>query len=822
MWRNMLLIGCLLLLAVPVTSSAYSVPQVPVNGDGQASQTLAIPGLDGEVTIRIDEMGVPHIYATTTHDLLMAQGFVHARDRWWQMAWFRAQGVGRLSEIAGSSLVETDTYLRTVGLARHAQNDLDHMPDDILSLLQAYADGVNAWLAGKEPGDLAMEYDIANQLRAGFGADPVTAVEPWTPLNSVTWLHVMALGLNGNMDEELLRMELAREVGEEALPVFIPGYDYAGMPLILSPGRSPNEPAARHVDPALSPATLPGLENLALLRDAGLGSNNWVVNGSRTASGQPLLANDPHLPIQMPSIWYEIGLHCVAITEACPYDVSGYSFASTPFVIVGHNRDIGWGVTNVGTDVQDLYLLDINPDNPLQYRYEGEWRDMDVITETITPWDAEPVEVEIRLTHFGPVVRDLEDGRAVALRWAAADTNRNFQAFVLLNKARNWEEFQEALSYFDVPAQNFVYADRDGNIGYVASGRIPIRAEGHDGSLPVDGTTAAFEWRGYVDPRENPRLFNPEVGYIVTANNAVVAPDEYPHTITVDWAYGYRAARIEALLQAQDVHTADTFAALQFDNYNMAAALVVPFLSGIDFTDDRLNEAATWLAGWDFQNDAGSPQAALFNVFWDRFMPLVFDEVPFFEESFNIRRLSLILDDPASSVWINGESGESDPAALAEAALADALEFMETEYGTDWPAWRWGDLHVAHFKAAPLGQLPEGIDPQLDQFLPILKAIFNRETPVSGGPAIVNATGWRVGKGDFTVSSVPSMRMILDFIDWDQSRFVHTTGQSGDPQSTHYADMIDLWATGQYHAHYFSAAAVEAHTVETLLLVPGE
>ncbi|MEP0764590.1 MAG: penicillin acylase family protein [Chloroflexota bacterium] len=811
-------LAVLLVLAMIVTGTAGA----PARAQQEAT-AFTLPGLDGDVTIHWDALGVPHIYATTSHDLVMAQGYVHAADRWWQMEWFRAQGSGRLSEIGGSPLVETDSYLRTLGLARNAQNDLDHLPDDVLGLLQAYADGVNAWLAGKAPGDAAIEYTVANQLREGLGAPPVTAIEPWTPLNSATWLQVMALGLGANMDAELLRLRLINEFGEDALATLAPSYDYAHQPLILEPGWTPAPVTAHQAEPLPALATLPGLETVAALRDVGLGSNNWVVSGARTASGLPLLANDPHLPILMPSIWYEVGLHCVEISDACPFDVSGFSFAGVPFIVIGHNRDIAWGVTNVGTDVQDLYLLELNPANPRQYRYEGEWLDMEVITETIRPFDADPVTLEVELTRFGPVVTEVIGAdQPVALRWAAADPSRNFSALLTINAARNWDEFQQGVSLFDLAAQNFVYADVEGNIGYITSGRISLRAEGHDGSRPVPGTSAAYEWRGYVDPLDNPRLFNPAAGYIVTANNAVAAPEDFPFTIASEWSYGYRAARIETLLQAQDAHTLDSLATIQFDNYNSAAALTVPWLAALDLGDARLEEAVAWLGEWDLQNDADSPHAALFNAFWDRFVPLVFDEVPFWEESFTIYRLSLILDDPASPLWANAETGQSDPAALVAGALGEALDFMEGTYGADWMAWQWGDLHVARFQAAPIGQLPEGLDPRLDQALPVLRAVFNRETPASGGPEVINATGWRVGSGDFSLTSLPSMRMILDLSDWDNSRMVHTTGQSGSPQSEHYADMIPLWSSGQYHAHRFSAEAVRAHAVGTWLLTPRE
>ncbi len=813
-----------LLFVFPLIASLLLSP-LAVSAQTPAEKSFDVPGLDGEVTIRYDAWGVPNIYATTTHDLMVAQGFVHAADRWWQMEWFRHQGAGRLSEIAGSSLVDTDIYLRTLGLARNAQNDLDHASPDVLALLQAYADGVNTWLAGKKPVDAAIEYQFLNTLRRGSGAAEVTEIEPWTPLNSATWLQIMSLSLSGNAYNELIRAQLIEIAGEDSLAALAPGYDYDNYPLIMEPGWTMPEdfPAAPNTGPVATARVLPGLETLdAMAHDVGLGSNNWVVSGARTASGLPLLANDPHLSIMMPSIWYEIGLHCTTLNDACPYDVSGFSFAGAPFVIVGHNQHIGWGVTNVGTDVQDLYELEINPDNPLQYRFEGEWLDMDVIIETISPWDADPVEAEVHLTRFGPVVDEVfGTPDPVALRWAAAEPNRNFESLMLLDTARNWDEFQAAVADFDLAAQNFVYADTEGNIGYIMSGRVPNRVEGHDGALPVDGTTAAYDWQGFVDPMDNPRLFNPDAGMIVTANNAVLAPEDFPTVINLDWAYGYRAARISSLLQATPLHTPDTFAAIQFDNFNSGAAIVVPALAAADLGDARLNAAAAWLAEWDYQNDADSPQAALFNVFWDRFLPLVFDEVPVYEESFSMYRLSLMVGQPDHPVWANADQDTSDPGVLMAQALGDALDWMEANYGTDREAWRWGTLHVAHFLAAPLGQLPQGLSPALDQLLPLIFNLFNREIETSGGGEIINATGWDVGYGSFEVNHLPSMRMILDFSDFDQSRTVHTTGQSGNPSSLHYADQMSLWAVGESHPHAFSAAAVEAGTEALWTLSPA-
>ncbi|HML20698.1 MAG TPA: penicillin acylase family protein [Aggregatilinea sp.] len=813
-----------LLFVVPLLASLLLAP-LAASAQAPTGKTFDVSGLDGEVTIRYDDWGVPNIYATTPHDLIMAQGFVHAADRWWQMEWFRHQGEGRLSEIAGSSLLDTDRYLRTLGLARNAQNDLDHASPEVLDLLQAYADGVNAWLAGKKPVEAAIEYQFLNTLRRASGAPEVTEIEPWTPLNSATWLQIMSLSLSGNAYYELVRAQVIAASGQEGLSTLAPGYDYETYPLIMEPGWTmPDDfPAAPDTAPITTARVLPGLETLGTIaHDVGLGSNNWVVSGVRTESGMPLLANDPHLGIMMPSIWYEIGLHCTTLSDACPYDVSGFSFAGTPFVVVGHNARIGWGVTNVGTDVQDLYRLDINPDNPLQYRVDGEWLDMDVITETIAFWDADPVEIEIHLTRFGPVVDDVFGAPdPVALRWAAAEPNRNFESLMLLGKAANWDDFQAAVADFDLAAQNFVYADTDGNIGYIMSGRVPLRVEGHDGTVPVDGSTTANDWLGFVDPMDNPRLFNPDAGVIVTANNAVLAPEDFPTVINLDWAYGYRTARISALIEAIPLHTPETFAAIQFDNFNSGAAIVVPALAAADLGDARLNDAAAWLAGWDYQNAADSPQAALFNVFWDRFLPLVFDELPFYEDSFSMYRLSLMVDHPEHPIWANADLGTSDPAVLMAQAMGDALDWMEAHYGPDREAWRWGVLHVAPFQAVPLGQIPEGLDPALDQMLPLIFNLFNRETETSGGGEIINATGWDVGYGSFEVNHLPSMRMILDFSDFDRSRTVHTTGQSGNPSSPHYADQMPLWAVGESHAHAFSPAAVEASTAALWTLSPA-
>ena len=378
-------------------------------------------------------------------------------------------------------------------------------------------------------------------------------------------------------------------------------------------------------------------------RGQGIGSNNWVISGERTSTGLPLLANDPHLGVQMPSIWYEVGLHCVQKNEQCPYNVVGFSFAGTPGVVVGHNDRIAWGVTNVGPDVQDLYVERVNPQNPNQYEVNGQWVDFDVVHETLQVAGGEPVELAVRYSRHGPVISDtygsLEDFTAkagielpeayvIALRWTALEPSRTFPAIWKLDLAENYEDFRAATRDFDVPSQNFVYADVDGNIAYQTPGRIPIRASG-DGTLPVPGWTDAYEWLGYIPFDELPFAYNPPQGYIATANNAIVGPD-YPYLITTEWDYGYRAQRIVDLIEGApgpiDIAWVQK---IQGDDMDLNAETLLPVLMEISLGDDHLEKARSLLVGWDGQNTMDSAAAALFEVFWNNLLAVTFhDDLP--------------------------------------------------------------------------------------------------------------------------------------------------------------------------------------------------
>ncbi len=769
--------------------------------------TIQVDGLEALVTIIRDSWGIPHIYASNSHDLFFAQGYVHAQDRFWQMEFWRRQGSGRLSEILGESTLEIDRFLRTVGWHRTAAEELERMDEEELAVLEAYAEGVNAYISTHR-GRLGLEFTMLGLTGVKF--EP----EPWTLLNTLTWAKAMAWELGGNMDSELLRAQIAAKLGTSAVNILMPSYpdDY---PVI--------------VPHPLTGATLEAVPEAAfdfhpLGKGEGIGSNNWVIAGDRTETGMPLLANDTHLGIQMPSIWYEIGLHCDPVGPDCPYNVVGFSFASMPSVIIGHNDHIAWGVTNLAPDVQDLFIERVNPENPNQYEYQGEWLDMEIVREEITvAGEEEPVVVNVRITRHGPIFNDVVGGpesdwafgwQPLALSWTALQPGTMVHSVLLLDQASNWEEFREALSYWDVPSQNFVYADVEGNIGYQAPGRIPIRASG-DGSMPVPGWTGEYEWVGYIPFDELPRAFNPAEGYVVTANNAVVGPD-FPYFISMDWAPGYRARRIVELIEADPSLSLADMQAIQGDSSPVWAQDVLPYLRSLSSDDPRLAEALELLRAWDGRAVRDSARAALFEAFRLHLIDFTFSDelgeqlLRQAQGSASVALVDLLADE--TSPWFDDidtpEVETRDEILLL--ALEEAVGELTETLGQNMARWRWGDLHTATFENQSLGQSGIGM----------IEAIFNRgPVPVDGSSGTVNATSYSLNS-PYTVSGVPSQRQVVDLGDFTRSVSMHTTGQSGHPYHRHYDDMIDPWRNIEYHPMLWERADVEADAEGVLVLTP--
>jgi penicillin amidase len=760
----------------------------------QVNGVLSVAGLQDRVEVYRDTWGVPHIYAKSEYDLFFAQGYVHAQDRLWQMEFNRRVGAGRLSEVLGEATLESDRFLRTIGLYRAAQADLEVLPEQVIGMLQAYADGVNAFIDTHRD-RLPLEF-----IMLGF------TPEPWEPLDTVAWGKVMCMSLGGNWEHELLRQKLLSALGEDRLRELVPPYPEQGPFIIPPEAKSYAYEDISLLDSYREVAALLSAEG------AHLGSNNWVVDGSMTDTGRPMLANDTHLGIQMPSIWYENHL------VSDDLDVIGFSFPGSPGVIIGHNQHIAWGVTNVEPDVQDLYVEKVNPDNPDQYLFKDTWEDMTIVEETIKVKGRDVAETLIvRLTRHGPIMTPvLEDTEEVfALRWTALGAQQLLRSVYMLDRASNWDEFRAALRYWHAPSQNFVYADVEGNIGYQMPGEIPIRAEG-EGLVPVPGWTGEYEWTGYIPFEELPFVYNPPTHYIVTANNKVV-PDDYPYFISHEWAEAFRARRIAELLQAKDNLTVDDFRDIQADTFSMPAAVLTPYILELGPEDWRQERAYRFLEDWDFCIDSDSGAAGIFEVMLWRLLSNTFgdelEQAGVHETTFLGFATSLMgIIEQSDNAWFDDVNTPQleDRDAIIRRSARETMEFWARRYG-DLPGnkdsqWAWGKVHVARFEH-PLAS----VEP--------LHLIFNRgPVPSRGSSETVSAAGYT--RGDFAQRTVPSQRQIVDVGAWSNSRWQHTTGQSGQPLHKHYADMIGPWQQVQHHPMLYEKGDIRANMEGLLLLEP--
>lgn len=820
-----IVIGVVAALTAPAITrlvAQKSFPQI----DGE----IQLSGLDGPVDIYRDSFGVPHIYATSEHDLIFAQGYVHAQDRFWQMDFWRHQGSGRLSELLGENTLETDMFLRTLGWERIAEEEFARMEPSMQAILEAYAAGVNAYLADHEGSAISLEYAFLPLINQDY--DP----SPWTPINTLTWAKAMAWELgNSKLNQEITYAMLLHDLPQETIHFLLPAYP-EDHPVIVPNKHLTNDMTADPSNQTMLLTTIyPALQETkhimvavgAYLSDE-IGSNNWVISGELTESGQPLLANDMHLAAQMPSIWYEIGLHCTPVSTDCSYEATGFSFAGTPGIIVGHNADLAWGFTNVGPDVVDLYIEKINPENPNQYEYQGEWVDMEIVSDVIEVAGGDPVEQTTRITRHGPLITevyglddfheiagvDLPQNYALSLHWTALEPTCLMCAIWGFDTAQNWEEFRAAAAQFSAPSQNIVYADLQGNIGYQTPGNIPIRVEGHSGLYPVPGWTGEYEWQRYIPFDELPYTFNPPEGYIATANNAVVGP-EYPYMISQQFAYGFRARRIVDLIEdTPAVIDAAYIQQMHGDNMDLLAVEIIPILMDTPLDNDDLVEIRDLLQGWNYQMDMDSAPAALYAAFWKHLLSFTFeDQLPeYFWPDGGTHWMAVtrqILNDPTNPWWDDQTTPEVESRDdIFSRSLEAALSELKKIAGKDPSKWAWGDLHTLTF-----------YNQVMDSF-PLINKAFNRGPfRTSGGSAIVNATSWST-QDTFEVPWLPSERAIMDLSDWQSSQSIHPTGQSGHAYHPHYIDMADPWRLIEYHPQHWERRAIEADSEGHLRLIP--
>lgn len=799
--------------------------------------------LDEPVRVHRDDLGVPTLVGSSDRDLMRALGFVHAQDRFFQMDVWRHTARGRTAEMFGEQGLSNDRFLRTLGWERIAEAELRLLDPTTRRALADYTAGVNAYLQRRSPAELSLEYAVLGLTQPGY--EP----RPWEPTDTLAFLKLMAWDLRSNLDEEIERAVLAQELGPQRTAELYPPYDDA--PAIAqrwgSPGGS-GDPLADVDWDVATPllkrlgdrvAEVPGLSPPG---SDGLGSNSWVVAGEHTASGAPLLANDPHLGIQMPSIWHQGALRCApdAAESECSLDVAGFTFPGVPGIVVGHNANIAWGVTNTGADVMDLYVERIHPEDPTRYRAEGQWLDMEVTTETLRSAGGATEELTVRRTRNGPIISDVygpvggvdpaevpggEPGAryAISLRWTALEPRPALDTLPALNRAGGWRDFREALSSFFVPGQNFVYADTDGSIGYQATGVVPRRPAG-TGLVPAPGWQSAHQWDGHVPYDELPRVHDPERGWIVTANNPLAGRD-YPYWLGADWAYGQRARRLTELLRgAEGSLTPADVRRQQADTRHPAADWLVPALSaavdGIagDDAGDPAGAAqiVPALEGWDHRMDADSAGAAAFAATWRELLAGMFHELPADHRPSGGDRwfavVQRLMTRPDAGWWdmAGTDAVERRDAALAVAADRAAAE-LGGDPGEDPGAWRWGELHTATFENQTIGRSGIGV----------IESRFNRGPhPASGSSSIVNATAWDAARG-YEVTSLPSLRMIVDLGDLGRSRGIHAPGQSGHAYHPDYTSMIQPWLDGEQHPLAWRVDDAEARSERTLELRPA-
>jgi penicillin amidase len=769
----------------------------------RTSGEIRAAGLRAPVEIVRDRWGVPHLYARDEHDLLFAQGYAHAQDRLWQMEFGRRAADGRLSELLGPAALPADRLLRTLGLRLAAERCWSRASGDARALVDAYTAGVNARIAGEPP---PLEFAV-------FGAAPA----PWSAIDILARGNLLAFALGGNHRLELLRARLLAEAGEEVAAELLPPHA-PDTPIIAPP--EARAPGLR------GKAGLDGLDVVdGLLGDPNIvsGSNNWVVHGGITASGKPLLANDVHIGLGLPSTWYANGLHGGRL------DVVGFSLPGVPFVVIGHNRRIAWGMSNLGPDTQDFYLERLDDAAaPTRYEYRGQWCELEVRRERIAVRGGSPVDIEVHATRHGPIMnramgKVLADAEPMALRWALHDSDALIAPLLAVNLAGDWDAFRTALRGWDSPGQNFVYADVDGNIGYQATGKIPVRAPGHTGMVPVPGWTGEHEWQGFIPFDELPRSFNPPAGFVATANNKITDPGA--DRIATSWFPGYRARRIVDCLAASRRHDVASMRAIQAETTSLPAQALVPTLLAAvqgDGLDEPAPRALAELAAWDFCYETDRIGATVFQAWYiailrellgrklgpdlvERYLASEYERHGSMHMPLVIRLMGRP-DDP----WFADASGRGSRDELIGRAFAAAIEWLCQRHGRDPDGWRWGQVHTLTYRHQPLGRSGPGW---------VRRAFNTRTVPARGDNYTVDGASF-LWSAPFEVVHGTALRMVVDLADFSASIGVHAPGQSEHLHHPHRDDLLELSHRQEYFPLLYERSAVDKHARARLGLTP--
>jgi penicillin amidase len=778
----------------------------------QIDGKLRLSGLSGAVDVVRDAEGIPHIYAQSTDDAYFALGFVHAQDRLWQLELNRRIPAGRMAEILGPGALDADRFLRTLGVRRNAERIFENLSPDARAALDAYAKGINAWLANRS-GPLPPEFLLT-------GAPPP---EPWHVADSIGWQTMMAWDLSANWSREVLRMRMAQRLSLQQINEFLPPYPGDAVPATrdyttLYRELTGTTQQLSHLTSIAPPSLVDGM-----------GSNNWVVAGALSETGKPLLANDPHLSLSAPGLWY------LAHLSAPGLNVIGATLPGLPMVVLGRNDRIAWGFTNTAPDVQDLYIERINPDDGTQYQTPDGWADFKIRSETIKVKGQADVSLDVKETRHGPVIT----GALPILAKAAIDTKQHVIAFswtalrpddltlqagIKLNRARNWQDFLNAAKDFGAPQQSMVFADIEGNIGFIAPAKVPVRKPENDlkGLAPAPGWDARYDWDGFIPFDQLPRQYNPASHRVMTANHKIVA-DDYPHFLTSEWYLPYRAQRIDQLLDAKPKHSTDSFAQIQKDHVSLAAQELLPRLLATVPRTERARAALTALAAWKGEMDANMTQPLIFHAWTREASRRIFaDELgeallKDYWEQRNIHQpmVNVLTNKEGQGRWCIDVSKPSTDKPqscddVLSVSLDEALADLERRYGSDMSQWRWGSAHMAHSEHRPFSKAE------------MLSRIFDIRIPAAGDNFTVNAARFslRDDKEPFVTRHAASLRALYDLSEPENSRFMHSSGQSGNVLSPLYRNFAQRWVDVDYVPMKTVRAEVEKNKLGTLTLSP--
>jgi penicillin amidase len=831
-----------LVVVVLLAGGLVSVGLAAVRGPlPQLEGEVTLPGLNGRVTVLREAHGVPQVYAEQPEDLFEAQGFLAAQDRFFEMDVRRHAASGRLSELFGASQVGTDTFVRTMGFRRVAEAELALQSPSTRRYLDAYASGVNAYLRGRTPSQISLEYSLL-QLRRS--EDPP---EPWSAVDSLAVLKLVGWQLGSNADDEAVRAQVVAAVGPARAADLSPAYPLRGVDPVVgrgtvvgkafdpeagrsgsAPGAAPGPPVPQAATGAVAGARRAG-ETLAGLfsSEEGLGSNAWAVSGAHTADGAPMLSNDPHLDTAIPSALTQVGLHCTTtVGPQCPFDVTGFSITGLPGVVAGRNASIAWGLSTSDVDVTDLYLEDVVDDT---VRVGARHEPLTVTTEELrVAGEHEPRTITVRASRHGPLLSDADpgtaevgrvggtpgNGYAVALAWTGSIPGRSMDALLGFDAATDWTQFRAAATLLGVPSQNLVYADVHGTIGDQLSGLVPVRRAG-DGTTPVPGWETRYDWHGTIPFAQLPYEENPPSGIVVAANNQVIG-HQYPYVLGSSYSYGWRSQEIADRLGEARGLTPDSAEQVLYDERLRFAADLVPELLKVRVADGFVREGQQTLVGWDYTMSADSAAAAYFAIVTHDLKKLVLADqlAPGLWPKDDDRwyaALDTLMQQPDNPWWDDVKTPQvehRDDVLLAALTLArkEATSLMSRDPGR----WAWGSIHRVRLRNPTMGT--GGLAP--------VRSLFNREHDAAGGAGTtVKALGWD-DRAPYGVTDGSAMRMVVDLGNADSGRWVNQSGASGHPFGPYYEDQAELWLADRTWPMLLTRNAVAARTLHTLVLKP--